>query len=114
MFSFLSTYGLWILLIGGMLFMHLGHRGHGGGHGDAWTLLTPVFGVVFGWLLLGDGLSGQRAVGVGLVLVARPLTVLPGRERRGSQKRVSLPDSARAAVLTGAPPSVDVLVQKAG
>jgi hypothetical protein len=38
MLKFLSTYWLWILLIGGMLFMHLGHGGHGGhggkgGHG---------------------------------------------------------------------------------
>jgi hypothetical protein len=32
MLSFLSTYWLGILLIGGMLVMHLGHRGHGGGH----------------------------------------------------------------------------------
>jgi hypothetical protein len=29
MLSFLSSYGVWILLIGGMLLMH---RGHGGGH----------------------------------------------------------------------------------
>jgi hypothetical protein len=39
MLSFLSTYWLWILLIGGMLFMHLGHRGGCGAgqsaaHGD--------------------------------------------------------------------------------
>lgn len=31
MLEFLSSNWLWILLIGGMLFMHLGHgRGHGG------------------------------------------------------------------------------------
>lgn len=36
MLAFLSTYWIWILIIGGMAFMHLGHRGHGGhggGHG---------------------------------------------------------------------------------
>ena len=32
MLEFLSSNWLWILLIGGMLFMHLGHGGHGG-HG---------------------------------------------------------------------------------
>jgi hypothetical protein len=32
MFTFLTTYWIWILLLGGMLFMHLGHRGHSG-HG---------------------------------------------------------------------------------
>ena len=45
MITFLSANWLWIVLIGGMLFMHLGHGGHGsgggcghaghGGHGDA-------------------------------------------------------------------------------
>lgn len=33
MLAFLSTNWLWILLIGGMLFMHLGHGGLGGGCG---------------------------------------------------------------------------------
>ena len=34
MWEFLSNNWLWILLIGGMLFMHLGHgAGHGAGHG---------------------------------------------------------------------------------
>jgi len=33
MLAFLSTNWLWILLIGGMLFMHLGHGGHAGGGG---------------------------------------------------------------------------------
>lgn len=32
MWDFLSANWLWILLIGGMLWMHLGHGGHGG-HG---------------------------------------------------------------------------------
>ena len=32
MFQFLNSNWVWILLIGGMLFMHLGHGGHGG-HG---------------------------------------------------------------------------------
>ena len=32
MLEFLSNNWLWILLIGGMMFMHLGHGGHGG-HG---------------------------------------------------------------------------------
>lgn len=33
MLSFLSTYWVWIVLIGAMLLMHRGHGGHGGGHG---------------------------------------------------------------------------------
>lgn len=35
MLEFISANWLWILLIGGMVFMHLGHGGHGGqgGHG---------------------------------------------------------------------------------
>jgi hypothetical protein len=34
MSEFLSNNWVWILLIGGMVFMHLGHRGgHRGGHG---------------------------------------------------------------------------------
>jgi len=35
MLEFLSGNWLWILLIGGMMFMHLGHGGHGGGSGEA-------------------------------------------------------------------------------
>ena len=35
MLEFLSSNWLWILLIGGMVFMHLGHGGHGGGSGQA-------------------------------------------------------------------------------
>ena len=35
MLEFLSSNWLWILLIGGMLFMHLGQGGHGGGSGQA-------------------------------------------------------------------------------
>ena len=33
MLEFLSNNWVWILLIGGMLFMHLGHGGRHGGHG---------------------------------------------------------------------------------
>ena len=36
MWEFLSDNWVWILLVGGMLFMHLGHGGHGGHqHGQA-------------------------------------------------------------------------------
>lgn len=33
MLDFLSANWVWILLVGGMLYMHLGHRGGHGGHG---------------------------------------------------------------------------------
>lgn len=35
MLNFLSSNWIWIVLVGGMLWMHLGHGGHGGrgGHG---------------------------------------------------------------------------------
>jgi probable blue pigment (indigoidine) exporter len=52
---------------------------------SAWTLLTPVFGVAFGWLLLGDRLSGQQALGVALVLVALPIIVLPRFHRAAAR-----------------------------
>jgi hypothetical protein len=32
MLDFIATNWIWILVIGGMLYMHLGHGGHGG-HG---------------------------------------------------------------------------------
>ena len=35
MLGFLSANWIWILLIGGMLVMHLGHGRHGNGHGMA-------------------------------------------------------------------------------
>jgi len=46
----------------------------------AWTMLTPVFGFVFGWLLLGDQLATQ-AIGMALVLAALPVILLPARHR---------------------------------
>ena len=43
MLDFIGTNWIWILLIGGMIFMHLGHGGHGshGGH-DAKDAEGPV------------------------------------------------------------------------
>lgn len=49
---------------------------------SAWTMLTPVFGITLGWLVLGDRLSVQQAIGVSLVLTALPVILLPGRHSR--------------------------------
>lgn len=49
---------------------------------SAWTMLTPVFGIAFGWLLLGDVLNGQQAIGVALVLAALPVILLPRSRSR--------------------------------
>jgi probable blue pigment (indigoidine) exporter len=49
---------------------------------SAWTMLTPVFGITLGWLLLGDRLSVQQTIGVALVLAALPIILLPTRRRR--------------------------------
>ena len=46
---------------------------------SAWTMLTPVVGVVLSWLLLDDRLSIVQGVGVGLVLAALPVILLPRR-----------------------------------
>ena len=44
MWDFLSANWLWILLIGGMVWMHLGHGGHGGcgGHHQSGTQEHPA------------------------------------------------------------------------
>jgi drug/metabolite transporter (DMT)-like permease len=81
---------------------------------SAWTLLTPVFGVVFGWLLLGDGLSGQQGLGVGLVLVALPIIVLPRHHRLTAPEAAQLSDPAHHAAMTADQPLATVLVRKAG
>jgi len=52
---------------------------------SAWTLLIPVFGVAFGWLLLGDRMTVQQTIGVGLVLTALPLILLPRFHRTTNQ-----------------------------
>ncbi len=59
---------------------------------SAWTMLTPVFGVAFGWLLLGDRLSTQQAVGVALVLAALPIILLPLRRGIGTRAGPAGPD----------------------
>ena len=65
---------------------------------SAWTMLTPVFGVTFGWLLLGDRLSAQQGLGVGLVLAALPIILLPSRHRRQGREHASaLEDSDPAS-----------------
>lgn len=48
---------------------------------SAWTMLTPVFGVAFAWLVLGDRLSLQQGLGIGLVLAALPIILLPAGPR---------------------------------
>lgn len=53
---------------------------------SSWTMLTPVFGITLGWLVLGDELSTQQAVGVALVLAALPVILLPSRHRHGPNR----------------------------
>ena len=45
----------------------------------AWTMLTPVFGVAAGMIVLGERLGGRQLLGVVLVLAALPLIQLRGR-----------------------------------
>ena len=73
---------------------------------SAWTLLTPVFGITFGWLLLGDRLSGQQTIGVALVLAALPIILLARFHPTASGLRS---DSHSSHVLTpmDAIPAVD-------
>lgn len=52
---------------------------------SAWTMLTPVFGIAAGWLILGDRLSVQQGLGIALVLAALPIILLPPRGRRGNR-----------------------------
>jgi drug/metabolite transporter (DMT)-like permease len=77
---------------------------------SAWTMLTPVFGVALGWLLLGDRLSVQQGVGVGLVLAALPIIVLPHRQRRHRSQAHTQPEPvppSRAASANSPPAPQD-------
>lgn len=73
---------------------------------SAWTLLTPVFGITFGWLLLGDRLSGQQSLGVGLVLAALPIIMLPQFHRTDHGSR-SERQPARGLTPTRATPAAN-------
>lgn len=64
---------------------------------SAWTLLTPVFGVGFGWLLLGDRLTGQQSIGIGLVLAALPIILLPRFHHPAGRSRPAEPPTASPA-----------------
>jgi len=66
-----------------------------------WTMLTPVFGVAFGWLLPGDGMTIQQTVGLALVLIALPLILLPAF--RGKADRPSRAQSHPRALPLAAP-----------
>ncbi|MEE6140694.1 DMT family transporter [Mycobacterium sp. 050128] len=46
---------------------------------SAWTILTPVFGVAFSWVLLNDRLTEMQGIGLCLVLAAMPIILLPHR-----------------------------------
>lgn len=48
---------------------------------SAWTMLTPVFGVLLGLALFSERLSGRQALGVTLVLLALPMILLRPRRR---------------------------------
>jgi probable blue pigment (indigoidine) exporter len=63
------------------------------------TLLTPVFGVAFGWLLLGNAMSGQQALGVGVVLAALPMILLPRFHRPGRRSRSARGRAARSSLI---------------
>jgi drug/metabolite transporter (DMT)-like permease len=44
---------------------------------SAWTMLTPIFGVAAGWLLLDQRLPAAQVIGITLVLAALALILLP-------------------------------------
>ncbi|MHB1489833.1 MAG: EamA family transporter, partial [Cellulomonas sp.] len=48
---------------------------------SAWTLLTPVVGIVLGAVVLGERASGWTAAGLVAVLVAMGMVLAPGRHR---------------------------------
>lgn len=68
-----------------VLWYHLLARGEAG-RVTAWLFLVPTFGVLFGWLALGEGLSWWEVAGAGLVAAgiflvnrrADPAIVAPG------------------------------------
>jgi probable blue pigment (indigoidine) exporter len=55
----------------------------------AWTMLTPVFGVVAGVIVLGERLGARQLIGVALVLAALPLVQLRRRGKVGSIARTA-------------------------
>lgn len=74
---------------------------------SAWTMLTPVFGVGLSWFLLDDRLSFEQGVGVGLVLAALPIILLPRRRRRrsrsgGRRSRAGATDATEATLVAEA------------
>lgn len=92
--AFFPPLELWVALlhiaIPGMAFpavlwYHLLARGEAG-RVTAWLFLVPTFGVLFGWLVLGEGLAwwevaGAALVAAGIFLVNRradPVVVAPG------------------------------------
>jgi probable blue pigment (indigoidine) exporter len=71
---------------------------------SAWTMLTPLFGIAFGWLLLSARLSAQQVIGVALVLAALPVILLPRWPRAGRRAKARTAGdikSARWRSLTG-------------
>ena len=54
---------------------------------SAWTMLTPVFGIASGWLLLGQRLTADQATGTALVLAALAVILLPPALRKDRAPR---------------------------
>ena len=61
---------------------------------SAWTMLTPIFGVTFGWLFLRDPLSGEQGIGSVLVLAALAVILAPSPHRRRPEPSRSAETSA--------------------
>ena len=67
----------------------------------AWTLLVPVFGVLFGIALLDERLSPRTAIGLVLVIGALAATLTPYPTSRSGGPPGASPDSARSGSVAG-------------
>ena len=61
----------------------------------AWTFLTPVFGMAFGVLLLGERPTGWTLAGLALVLASLWWVLRPGLGRVASDEKPALTDTLR-------------------
>ncbi len=63
--------------------------------------LIPVTAIVFGWLLLDEGLTGQQLLGTGIILLATLLVTLPQLKQHMRHNRIALICAFAAVVMVG-------------
>lgn len=97
----------WLLLIGGAIFPSanlLIYRANKDLDAGLFTIISdliPVTAIVFGWLLLQEGLTGQQLIGTAIILLSTLVVTLPQLKHHMRHNRIALMCAFIGVVVVG-------------